>query len=344
MKNFKHLMTFESYSILGRVETVTITNEEGETVTCNAKIDTGSYSSRISADIAKQLKLPVIDKKKIKSALGEEDRTFVELQFNIAGVEIKTIAGIADMEDLRNEVAIGRKDIGMVDGLVDVKKKNNEPIGIPLDVPVEVELEVEPTEVKESLNESKQVDVKKWMQAHECTPGEKYDVLFQKYMKKWDSRWSGYWGEGTYDEGVLQTALDYAKEEYESPKAKLDKYTKMRADIIKDLEKFVEEDDEEEGEKPTVESLNENVKIEITKNEPDYRSNRIKNDTYHVNYSFTMDEDEKEIEGILNPYGTGRATDYEFEPDYYTDDETEEYYDENWEEIRDEIMEEFYKK
>lgn len=155
MKNFKHIMTFESYSILGRVETVKITNEQGESVTCNAKIDTGSYSSRISADIAKQLKLPVVDKKKIKSVMGEEDRVFVELQFNITGIEIKTMAGIADMEGLRNEVAIGRKDIEMVDGIVDVKKNNKKPIGIPLDVPVEVEIEVEPIEeIEEPLTES----------------------------------------------------------------------------------------------------------------------------------------------------------------------------------------------
>lgn len=118
-------MTFETYSILGRVETVKITNDKGESITCNAKIDTGSYSSRISSDIAKQLKLSVVDNKKIKSPLGEEDRTFVELQFNISGIEIKTIAGISDMDGLRNQVAIGRKDIEMVDGIVDVKKDNS---------------------------------------------------------------------------------------------------------------------------------------------------------------------------------------------------------------------------
>ena len=144
MKTFKYLMTFESYSILGRVETVIITNEQGETVTCDAKIDTGSYSSRISGDIAKKLKLPVIDQKKIKSVAGEEDRVFVELQFQISGIEIKTIAGIANMGGLRNEVAIGRRDIEMVDGIVDVKKNNKKPIGIPLNTPVEVEIEVEP--------------------------------------------------------------------------------------------------------------------------------------------------------------------------------------------------------
>jgi len=120
MKNIK---SFESYTILGRTETVKISNSEGQSVIKIAKIDTGSYSSRISSDIAKELNLPVVDQKEIKSATGEEDRTFVEVQLNINDIEIKTTVGIADMDDLRNEIAIGRKDIEMLDGLVDVKKE-----------------------------------------------------------------------------------------------------------------------------------------------------------------------------------------------------------------------------
>lgn len=123
MKNLKHIMLFEAYSILGRTESVIISNEAGDSLTRDAKIDTGSFSSRISSAIAEELKLPVADTRKITSAMGEEDRTFVELQFNINGIEIKTVAGIVDTEDLRNEVSIGRHDIGMVDGVVDVKKE-----------------------------------------------------------------------------------------------------------------------------------------------------------------------------------------------------------------------------
>jgi hypothetical protein len=63
-----------------------------------------------------------------------------------------------------------------------------------------------------------------------------------------------------------------------------------------------------------------------------------------VNYSFLLAGDIKEIEGTLNPYHTGRDTEYEFEPSYFADKETEDYYGENWEEIEDEIIEEFYKK
>ena len=63
-------MLFESYSILGRTENIKITNEQGDSIECVAKIDTGSYSSRISAKIAKDLKLPVVDQKKVKSVMA----------------------------------------------------------------------------------------------------------------------------------------------------------------------------------------------------------------------------------------------------------------------------------
>lgn len=253
MKNFKYLMTFESYSILGRVETVTITNEQGETVTCDAKIDTGSYSSRISADIAKKLKLPVVDKKKIMSAMGEENRTFVELQFNINGIEIKTSAGIADMEGLRNEVAIGRKDIEMVDGIVDVKKNNKKPIGIPLNKPVEVEIEIQPD---------------------------------------------------------------------------------VEPTVVPEVEIQL----------PVDESLKESV-ITIDEDEEDERSGRKRKDkTYTVCYLYDSEGKEIEINGRLIPYGTGRSVEYEFEPDGFTDKETEEFYDNNWEDIEEEILHEFYKR
>ena len=137
----KNIMTFESYSILGRVETITISNQNGNSLSRDAKIDTGSFSSRISPEIAKELNLPVVDQKNIKSVMGEEDRVFVELQFNINGIEIKTTAGIADTDNLRNEVAIGRKDIEMVDGIVDVNKTNTDVVE---DIPTEVEA-TEPT-------------------------------------------------------------------------------------------------------------------------------------------------------------------------------------------------------
>jgi len=160
-----NLMTFESHAVLGRVETIAISNGQGQSIMRDAKIDTGSFSSRISSGIAKELQLPVVDQKKITSVMGEEDRIFVELQFNIAGIEIKTVAGIADMGDLRNEVSIGRKDIEMIDALVDVKKdvsKEKENIPVPTEnveptlqaMEVEVELPINNLEDAESIIQS----------------------------------------------------------------------------------------------------------------------------------------------------------------------------------------------
>ena len=190
MKNFKYLMAYESYSILGRVETVIITNEDGQTVTAAAKIDTGSYSSRISADIAKELKLPVIDQKKIKSVMGEENRTFVELQFKISGIEIKTVAGIADMDGLRNQVSIGRKDIEMVDGLVDVKKNNNKPIEeapLPMN-PTDEESELPPND--EDLESSSIAEERYEIEepVNEEIDLNQLDLLHKKYDKNYDGR------------------------------------------------------------------------------------------------------------------------------------------------------------
>ena len=71
---------------------------------------------------------------------------------------------------------------------------------------------------------------------------------------------------------------------------------------------------------------------------------------YHVTYSFIADDTFttnsgiKEITGTLEPYRTGRSTDYKFETDWFTDAETEAYWDENWEDIQDRILDEFNKR
>lgn len=135
----KHLMTFESYCVLGALEEVTVRNEQGQSITRTARIDTGSLSSRISTKMAAELRLPVVDQKKIWSTLGEENRTFVECQLNICGIEIKTIVGIADTTGLKHEVTIGRRDIEMLDALIDLNKDkviNNIPV-IPSELPID---------------------------------------------------------------------------------------------------------------------------------------------------------------------------------------------------------------
>lgn len=66
---------------------------------------------------------------------------------------------------------------------------------------------------------------------------------------------------------------------------------------------------------------------------------------FYVNYLVKYKFGFIEIDGYLKPYDTGRAVNYEFEPDINSADdfETQEYYDENYEDIEQEILDEFYK-
>lgn len=96
------------------------------------------------------------------------------------------------------------------------------------------------------------------------------------------------------------------------------------------------------------EILNENISheegssitIEVIEND-ERNPNRNKKPVYSVNYQKEIDGHIYEIEGRLKSYHSGRSDEYEFEPDDFTDDESENYYDENWEEIQDEILNKF---
>lgn len=85
------------------------------------------------------------------------------------------------------------------------------------------------------------------------------------------------------------------------------------------------------------------VDITITKNEEDERRPESgKKPSYSVDYVYTEGDSMIQFSGSLNPYHTGRDTEYEFEPSWFQDDESEQYYSENWEEIEDEILGKFY--
>jgi hypothetical protein len=187
----KHLMTFENYSILGSTELIKISNEQGESIDVYARIDTGSKSSKISADIAKKLKLPVVKQKKVWSPLGEDNRVFVECQMNINGIEIKTEVGIADMSDMSYEVMIGRKDIEMVDGIVDIKKDKNDRVNVE-DVPIEQEQPVNVIMTQKDLNiigKNDNINIIERLNPLPEDLDEKVDEIYKKSLK--DNYWKG---------------------------------------------------------------------------------------------------------------------------------------------------------
>lgn len=88
------------------------------------------------------------------------------------------------------------------------------------------------------------------------------------------------------------------------------------------------------------------LEIDITKDQPDERDpiRRKGPPTYKVYYYFEQDGLSFEFDGSLKPYHTGRDYDYEFEPSWFADDESEEYYSENWENIEEQILQKFYEE
>ena len=86
------------------------------------------------------------------------------------------------------------------------------------------------------------------------------------------------------------------------------------------------------------------AQIEITSTEQDLRSGKKQQKTFDVNYNKTVNGQPVEITGVLSPYNTGRGTEYEFQPNFFTDAESENYFNENWEAVQDEILAKLYDK
>ena len=51
-----------------------------------------------------------------------------------------------------------------------------------------------------------------------------------------------------------------------------------------------------------------------------------------------------EVSGKLKKFNSGRAIEYEFEPNWFNNDSAERYYSENWEKIEQAILNKWYKK
>lgn len=57
-----------------------------------------------------------------------------------------------------------------------------------------------------------QVLLQKWCEENNLTPGKPLYSAWASWMKWWDRSFRSYWDGGTYDKDILQTMLDYAKE------------------------------------------------------------------------------------------------------------------------------------
>lgn len=127
----EHLITFESYQ-LGREEFVEIINPEtGESKVLRAKIDTETYTSNIDYNLALELGLVISGEKRVYNIYGDNNlkTANINLVFSLGdmtdmtGNRIETEVTIADRGKLRNQLAIGRKDIEKLGLPIDVRKK-----------------------------------------------------------------------------------------------------------------------------------------------------------------------------------------------------------------------------
>lgn len=108
----RQIETTSGKKVLGIFEQITIETAKGP-VTITAKLDTGAYSTSIDRALLKKIGIVknAIHRKKIRSALGEEVRTFVEITFSLRGEKIATEASIAGRSESRYDMLIGRRDL-----------------------------------------------------------------------------------------------------------------------------------------------------------------------------------------------------------------------------------------
>lgn len=99
--------------VVGINEQVTVFDEEQNKYQIMAKVDTGADRTAIDKEIAD--KLGISDKtiryKKVKAALGYEERPIVPLTFILSGILITTEVFTTDRKDMRYNMIIGRKDL-----------------------------------------------------------------------------------------------------------------------------------------------------------------------------------------------------------------------------------------
>jgi len=108
--------------IIGINEEVEIIDKQGLRHKVMAKIDTGAFRTTICQSMAEQFGVGKnVGYKKVRSALGTEKREIIEFSFILDQYPVNTQAFVADREELKYDMIIGRRDLKRF--LVDPDKK-----------------------------------------------------------------------------------------------------------------------------------------------------------------------------------------------------------------------------
>lgn len=98
--------------IIGIKEPIEILDSKGEKYKTTTKIDTGAYRTSICQSLAEKLGLiKAVKYKKVRSALGKEERQIIDLSFILDKKRVSTEAFVSDREEMKFDIIIGRKDL-----------------------------------------------------------------------------------------------------------------------------------------------------------------------------------------------------------------------------------------
>jgi alpha-L-glutamate ligase-like protein len=105
----------EGIKILSIWEEIKIVAATSKKVKVFAKVDTGAWRTSIDTGLAKELGLletkNVLWTRKIRTAVGREERPVINMSYYIAGRRVDTIASVSNRKHLRVPVIIGRRDL-----------------------------------------------------------------------------------------------------------------------------------------------------------------------------------------------------------------------------------------
>jgi hypothetical protein len=96
-------------------ENVKVVSSQGKKHELTAKIDTGAWRTSLDKDLAKDLGLlepkNILWTRKVRTSLGKEERSVINLTLYIAGKRVATAASVSKRKTLRTPIIIGRRDL-----------------------------------------------------------------------------------------------------------------------------------------------------------------------------------------------------------------------------------------
>ncbi|KKU82523.1 MAG: Alpha-L-glutamate ligase-like protein [Parcubacteria group bacterium GW2011_GWA2_47_8] len=111
----KEVDTHSGRTLIGIVEPVKLLygKKDLKEFPVMAKVDTGAMSSSIDRGLAIKLGIDVKSAKTkfVRSAMGREQRSYIELMFKLRGEKVKAMVSLADRSKLAYKFLIGRRDL-----------------------------------------------------------------------------------------------------------------------------------------------------------------------------------------------------------------------------------------